>query len=160
MNDIVIIGLGQSFRGDDAAGLEAVRRWQAEHPSTSVRVEVVGLPGLQLLELLKGARAAIIVDAVQSGAPPGAIHLLHDAEIAPFTAGSDSAHGWGVAETLALGRQLSAEELPAQITLIGIEMAQAALGQPLSPAVTAALPRAVEAIETQVRLHHSSPLTL
>lgn len=158
MSGIVIIGLGQSFRGDDAAGLEAVRRWQAEHPASDARVERVGLPGLQLLELLKGARAAIIVDAVQSGAEPGAIHILRDADIAPFTVGSDSAHGWGVAESLALGRQVCPDEMPAQITLIGIEAAQMGLGQPLSAPVAAALPQAVEAIEAQVRLDQGSPM--
>jgi hydrogenase maturation protease len=158
MADIVIVGLGQSFRGDDAAGLEAVRRWRAAHPAPEVRVEMVGLPGLQLLELLKGARAAIIVDAVQSGAEPGAIHILRGADIAPFTAGSDSAHGWGVAETLALGRQLCPDEMPAQITLIGIEVAQMALGQPFSAQVVAALPQAVEAIQQQIAQLQGSQL--
>ncbi len=149
--DTVVIGLGQALRGDDAAGREAVRLWRAAHPGAEARVELIGLPGLQLLEFLKGASAAVIVDAVQSGAPPGTLHLLNESEIAAFGAGAGSAHGFGVAETLALGRELCPDELPGTIVVVGIEIAQMELGQPLSPAVKAALPQAAQMIDSQVR---------
>ncbi len=32
---IAVIGIGQSLRGDDAAGLEAVRQWQEKYPKTA-----------------------------------------------------------------------------------------------------------------------------
>ena len=52
------------MRGDDAAGLETVRMWQAQHPDTAsrVKVEFSELPGLDILDLLEGVEAAIIVD--------------------------------------------------------------------------------------------------
>jgi hydrogenase maturation protease len=151
---IIVIGLGQSLRGDDAAGLEAVHRWQERHPGTAtrpeVRVELAELPGLGLLDLIEGAQAAVIVDAVQSGAPPGTLHRLGPDDLAAFTPDAGSAHGWGVAETLQLGRSLSPSLGDCRITLIGIEAAQMELGTGLSPQVEAALAGAVEMIEEEV----------
>lgn len=154
VNQIVIIGLGQTLRGDDAAGLEAVRLWERTYPATAalpqVRVEYAESPGLTLLSLLDGAEKALLVDAVQSNAPPGSIHILDEADLPVFLQGAASAHGWGVAETLALGRQAGLIDLPEQITLLGIEMLQAEVGTGLSPAVQQALPEVALSIEQRI----------
>ncbi len=146
---IKIIGIGQSLRGDDAAGLSAVRLWvdtfQARHPQ--VQVELVELPGIGLLNILEGARLAILVDAVHSSATPGTLHRLTADQLESFGAGSGSAHGWGVAETLSLGRQLAPENLPAELIIIGIKAGQLNLGEALSPEVKTCLPEAVKLIE-------------
>lgn len=154
-NQIVVIGLGQTLRGDDAAGLEAVRLWERTYPTTAahpqVRVEYAESPGLTLLSLLEGAEKALLVDAVQSHAPPGSIHLLNETDLPTFLQGAASAHGWGVAETLALGRQAGLMDLPKQITLLGIEMLQAEVGASLSPSVQQALPNVALSIEKCIR---------
>lgn len=149
---LVIVGIGQSLRGDDAAGLEAVKLWQARYSGEHfVRVELAEAPGMALLDLMRGASSAILVDAVEGGARSGSVHLVSEAQIERFVSGSGSAHGWGVAETLALARQLDPESLPARIAIIGIEVASFALGAPLSPSVAAALPAAAELIQQQVQ---------
>lgn len=152
---LVIIGLGQALRGDDAAGLEAVRLWERTFPATAsqpwLRIEYAESPGLTLLSLLAEADSALLVDAVQSGAPAGTIHLLREADIPAFLQGAASAHGWGVAETLALGRQAGLLDLPAQITLLGIEATHLEVGSGLSPAVQQALPEAALTIEKFVQ---------
>src|SRR5512142_676272 len=108
MTKVAVVGIGQGLRGDDAAGLEAVRRWQEKFPETAsrpeVRVEMNELPGLALLGLIEDAEAAVLVDAVQSSALPGTIHLLKQEELSAFASHAKTAHGWGVAETLDLGR--------------------------------------------------------
>ena len=150
---LTIIGIGQSLRGDDGAGLAAVRCWQEMYPAQhlDVRVELAESPGLGLLNLLEDADAAILVDAVRSGASPGSLHRLGECDIAAFLDGTNSAHGWGVAETLALSRQLDPDSLPVQLVLIGIEAGQVALGKNLSPAVTASLPEAARLIQETVK---------
>jgi len=151
---IKIIGIGQSLRGDDAAGLEAVRLWQETYRSTqarlAVQVELVELPGVSLLNLLEGSQAAILVDAIRSDARPGTIQVLSEKQLAVFTQGSGSAHGWGVAETLSLGRQLLPSSMPEKLVLIGIEASQLRLGEALSPEVNSALPEAARLIEQHV----------
>jgi len=149
MHKITIIGIGQSFRGDDAVGLEAIRRWREEFDETAsrseVQVEVCELPGLGLLDLFEGADSVLLVDAVQSGARVGTIHRIGPEELAAFSADSNSAHGWGVAETLSLAQQLGLTLPP--IHLIGIEAGQMDLGAGLSPEVEAALTAACLLIE-------------
>jgi hydrogenase maturation protease len=150
--NILVLGIGQSLRGDDAAGLEAVRRWQTLHPATAarVRVEVTELPGLGLLDLLKGMDAAVLVDAVRSEQPAGTLLVLGQDDLAAFTPGSGSAHGWGAAETLALGRRLNPSLADLRLTLIGIAGTDFSMGAELRPEVRAALDKAAEAIERKV----------
>lgn len=148
---LLVIGLGQSLRGDDAVGLEAVRRWQAEYPETArntdLVVESAPLPGLSLLSFLECAEAAILVDAMQSGAPAGTVRLLDREDLASFDAGSGSAHGWGVAETLAMAEALYKEKLPQRLNLLAVEAGTMELGQPMSAPVEAALPAIVKRLQ-------------
>jgi hydrogenase maturation protease len=148
---IVIIGLGQSFRGDDEAGLSAVRHWEDAFLSGRVdpriRVELAESPGIGLLALMDGADTAILVDAVHSDDDPGTIHSLTEADLGAFQAGSSSAHGWGVAETLALGRSTALYSLPEKLIIVGIEIGQVNMGAGLSPAVEDSIPKAAKVIQ-------------
>ena len=150
---IAVIGIGQSLRGDDAAGLEAVRLWQEKYPQSAarVRMELAELPGSGLLDLLEGIDAAILVDAVHSSAAPGTLIRIGPEDLASFTPDARSAHGWGVAETLQLGRSLYPSLASCCITLIGIVGKQFDLGAGLSPEVRATLAGAVERIEKVVQ---------
>jgi hydrogenase maturation protease len=150
---LVVIGLGQELRGDDAVGIEVVRRWELEYPETAnlpdLQVEIAGLAGLDLLNLMEGMQAAILVDAVQSGAAPGSLHELGPEELASFEAGAGSAHDWGVAETLAMAEALG-NALPGRLLLLAVEAGDMSLGAGLSPAVQGVLPQAVERLQEQV----------
>lgn len=152
---IKVIGVGQSLRGDDAAGLIAVRHWldtcQARHGYPNVHVELSELPGLGLLSLLEGSRFAILVDAMHSNARPGTVQVLNEDQLAAFQPGSGSAHGWGVAETISFGRQLMPSTIPEKIVLIGIQVGQINLGEGLSPEVASAFPKVARLIEQFVR---------
>lgn len=152
---ITVIGVGQTLRGDDAAGIEAVRRWEQAYTESAsrpnVRVQYSELPGLSLLDLLEGFNVAVIVDAVEGMSHPGRVHKLGLHELESFPSGAKSAHGWGVAETLKLGQQLGMIPPQCRIRLVGIEAEQIGMGSPLSPAVEQALPAACEAIETEVK---------
>jgi len=148
---IKILGIGHSMRGDDEVGLEITRRWRdsqgADYPQYTIEAETAESPGLTLLGLIAGLDAAILVDAVQSGAPPGTLHKLIEEDLLDFSAGTGSTHRWGTAETLSLGRKLAPEDLPERIFIIGVEAVQFTLGEGLSPAVRNAIPEAVEMID-------------
>lgn len=150
-----MIGIGQTLRGDDAAGMEAVRRWQEMFPDTAGRPEIIAqfseLPGLGLLDLLDGFDAVLLVDAVQSSAQPGHIHRLGIEDLAAFGTETKSAHGWGVAESVQLGLQVKPSLAAVHIRLVGIEAQQVQLGQQMSSAVLAAIPDACQAIEKEIQ---------
>lgn len=151
--EIAVIGIGQSLRGDDAAGLESVRLWQRLYSASASRisVELCELPGLALLDLLDGLDAAILVDAVHGPFTPGHLVRVGPDELAAFTPDSQSAHGWGVAETLSLGRSLYPALAQCRITLIGITGGQFDLGAGLSPEVQTSLREAASRIEEEVQ---------
>lgn len=152
MKRVLVLGIGQSLRGDDAAGLEVVRQWRERFPETAgrpeVRVEASELPGLALLDLLGEVGAAVIVDAVQSAHPPGTVHRLTEEELQSFTSDARSAHGWGLAETLRMASQVM-EALP-QIRIVGMTAGQMEMGAGLSSSVADAIAKACEVLEEEV----------
>jgi hydrogenase maturation protease len=141
------------LRRDDSAGLEVVRLWCSRFPESAaqVQVELSELPGLTLLEMLGGADIAVLVDAVQASKPAGTILRLVSEDLASFTPETGSAHGWGVAESLQMGRLLYPWLEKCRITLIGIVGKDFSFGMELSPEVRGALAQAVELVEQGVQ---------
>jgi hydrogenase maturation protease len=155
--NILVVGVGQSLRGDDAAGLEAVKLWQLSHPerATQVHVEIIELPGLALLDLFKSYQAVILVDAVKTPASPGTIIHLSNAELESNTLQAGSAHGVGVAETLRLGCAVDPEFAQVQVKIIGIVGKEFKMGAGLSPEVRVVLEEAANHIELAINEFHS-----
>jgi hydrogenase maturation protease len=141
---IRVIGIGNEWRGDDAVGLLAARRL---HRMIGGRAEVIeaGGEGMELLELMKGARVALLVDAVRGGQAPGTIHRL-DVSSGPIAPALflRSTHAIGVAEAVELARTLGV--LPPKVIVYGIEAVDMEVGQPLSPPVEQALDEVVQLV--------------
>ena len=130
-----IVGIGNALRGDDAVGLVVARRLHELVPAADV-IERSGEPAELLEKLGDGVETVVLVDAVSSGARPGAVHRLDASDGALPFAASASTHGLGLAETVELGRALDC--LPARLLVYGIEGAAFELGAPLSPDVARA----------------------
>jgi hydrogenase maturation protease len=147
------------MRGDDAVGVQVVEAWSRQHAQTAahplVHISFEPLPGLALLDQLSGFQAAILVDAVLgsadgTGVPSGALFHLDPGDLASFTRGTGSAHGWGVAESLKLAEAMGREDMPETITILGVGGKQVEIGAGLSPEVESALPEAVAALNRLV----------
>jgi hydrogenase maturation protease len=144
---ILILGLGNPLITDDSVGLRVaneLRPLLADRADVEVSEDYWG--GLRLMERMIGFNAAIVIDAIQTGAPPGTIHLLTPNSIA--TQRSASAHDVNLATALEFGRQAEAN-LPEndRIRLVGIEAEDILnFGEQCTPAVQAAIPQAVEAV--------------
>ena len=78
----LLIGLGNDLRGDDAAGL-LVARAAREHEHRGIEIVESGGEPVDLLDAWEGAEAAVVADAVTSGAEPGAVHRI-DAAAGPL----------------------------------------------------------------------------
>src|SRR5262245_5852827 len=68
-----LIGIGNRFRRDDAAGLEVVRRLRLAHPPGVILIEQEGEPA-SLIEAWSSADEALVVDGISSGSAPGRLH--------------------------------------------------------------------------------------
>ena len=140
----LIIGVGNEYRCDDAVGLIAARRLK-ERLADSVMVLEQNGDGAALIEAWRGSETVIIIDAVASGAAPGAIHRF-DANTRPIPKGAFrcSTHVFGVAEAIELSRALG--ELPRSLVVYGIEGKNFAAGVGLSPEVEKAACEAVRRV--------------
>ncbi len=144
---IVVIGIGNAFRGDDGAGLAVARAARALLPAAVEVVELDGEPA-RLVEAWDGAAAAFVVDAVRSGASVGSLHRLDAIEEAlPRWAPSGGSHALGAAEAVGLGRAL--DRLPAHLVVYGVEGATFDEGASLTPEVAAAVPVAASLLAAE-----------
>ena len=133
---VVAVGVGNSYRSDDGAGLAVAERLHEAAPE--VEVLTCEQEPLRLLDAWDGADLAIVVDAVASGAPPGTVHRF-DATIEPVpaTVFRGSTHALGVGDAIELARTLG--RLPERVLVFGIEGERFSAGEELSPAVAAAV---------------------
>ena len=142
---VVVIGVGNTMRADDAAGVLAVRRLR---PRAGVEIREQSGEATALLEALRGRAAALIVDAA-AGAEPGRLHRL-DAAAEPLPQGlfGVSSHGFGVAEGIELARALGA--LPPVCVVYALEGGRFETGAPMSETVARALPLLAEDITKDI----------
>lgn len=143
MSDVLVLCLGNALRRDDAVALHVARALQAA-PIPGVTVTTSARAGLYLLDDMEGYDRVVVVDAVQTGAhPPGTVHALPlEALHAPA---GPSPHAIGLPSALALARA-SGAPVPSRVELVLVEVAEMdTIGESLTPAVAAAIQRAVQA---------------
>jgi len=144
---VVVIGVGNALRADDAAGVLVARRLR---PRAGVEIREQSGEATALLEALRGRAAALIVDAA-AGAEPGRLHRL-DAAAEPLPQGlfGCSTHGFGLAEGIELARALGA--LPGACVVYALEGAQFATGAAMSAAVVGALEALASRVDAELDL--------
>jgi hydrogenase maturation protease len=75
--NILVAGIGNIFLGDDAFGVEVVRRMAALKLPQSVRVSDFGIRGFDLAYALQdGYETTILVDACPRGQAPGTLYVI------------------------------------------------------------------------------------
>ena len=144
MEQTLIIGVGNSFRGDDAAGIIAARNLKNLLPDHFDVKEMSG-EGVEIMEAIEKYPRVIIIDAVQSGSDPGRIHRLHAGqEKIPSDFFHYSTHAFSVAEAVEMSRAL--KQLPDDVTVFGIEGKTWEAGAEITPAVSQAIEQVTQMI--------------
>lgn len=142
---VVVIGVGNTTRGDDGVGRAAIQ--ELSNQGLSDDVDLVALDGeaTRLLDVWTERELAIVIDAAVSGSTPGTIHQVE--------VGVDRLSGWssnggthatGLTEAVALGAAL--DRLPRRLVLVGVEAADFTLGTGLSGTVKAVMPKVLELV--------------
>lgn len=175
-----IIGVGQEWRGDDAAGLLVARllklpqtrgggpvgpapggRTPGSAPSTEAasltpnrsQVTVLETSGSisDLLAAWDGADAVILADAVLAGGPPGKIYRFPVHEAALPAELFPAASTHAWGIAQAVALGQALQQLPPFLVVYGIEGQDFGIGQTLSPAVAKAIPTAARLILQEVQ---------
>ncbi len=142
----LVVGLGSVILADDGVGMHAARcvaeAVQADGLS-GVDVLELGTAGLSLLASLEGYDRLILLDAIVTGAAPGTIHELSEADVAK-TAHLGAGHEADLPTALAFGRRALGAGMPEDVVVIAVEAEDlTTFSEAPTPAVAAAIPEVV-----------------
>jgi hydrogenase maturation protease len=97
---------------------------------------------MELVDIMRGRKKVIIVDAVDASSEPGAVFRFGPAQLAELRQMSVSVHDIGVHEAISMLRLTG--ELPECITFYGIQPGSLAVHEGLTPEVAAAAEKVIE----------------
>jgi hydrogenase maturation protease len=141
---VLVIGVGNENRGDDAVGLTVSRQLREKLPHDAMVAEETG-DGARLMELWKGFDVVVLIDAVKSGAGPGTIHMF-EAHKSPLPTAllreEYSTHAFGIPQAIELARAMN--QLPRRLLVYGIEGECFDEGAHMSPTIERAARQLVE----------------
>jgi hydrogenase maturation protease len=150
---VLVAGIGNIFMGDDAFGVEVARRLAGRPLAAGVDVGDFGIRGIDLMYALgEGYDAAVFVDAVPRGEPPGTLSVI-EPELSEEGETMLDAHGMDPVKVLSLARQVGS--VPERILVVGCEPAVRMTGNEevvgeLSEPVREAIDDAVRLVESVV----------
>ena len=152
---VVVIGVGNALRGDDAAGLTVAEQIRASAPE-GVAVRVCEEEPSRLIDAFGDADVAYLVDAVSTGAQAGTVHRF-DASDGPVPSleRRSSTHALGIGEAIELARVLG--RLPRRTIFVGIEGSDFIAREGLTPAVADGVARASATVLEEVAACTSEP---
>lgn len=138
---VFVVGVGNIFLGDDAFGVEVVKKLATMPLPEGVQVTDFGIRGIHLaFQLLEGYETVILVDAVPRGEPPGTVYVI-EAETEVEGGGLFDAHTMNPQNVLAMLTDLGGHI--DRLLIVGCEPADVGEGMGLSEPVAQAVDQAV-----------------
>ncbi len=145
---VTIFGVGSRMMRDERAGIAVLEELARRTLPPGVRLRETGTDAYGLATDLEETDAAIVVDCAQMGKEPGTVLVFSPEEAeSTFLDRRMSLHSLDVLSVIQLARQLGCA---ATIRIVGIQPATVEVGDELSEAVAAAVPRAVALVEREV----------
>jgi len=146
-----IVGVGSQIMGDDGLGKHVVDELAAGPVGTREDVSLThaGTMAFFALEAMSGCELGIVIDAIETGDPPGTVHRYRyvdggfEGPVPDITL-----HDFSFVDALQAGTE--AYELPPELLVYGVEPATIEPSLELSDRVQRAVPRLVEAIMEQL----------
>ena len=155
LQKILVAGIGNELRQDDAFGMELVKRLNPKDLPKGVKIFEVGIGGIHLVQELHNAYDILImVDAVEWGETPGHVYIRQVESIADIDkmpihekrAFLADMHYTNPTRALMLAKALGV--LPPKVYILGCEAAEHddfAIG--MSEVVQAAIPKAIKKLK-------------
>jgi hydrogenase maturation protease len=138
----VVLGVGNDLYRDEGVGVLVARALAEEVLPEGVTVIEGAVGGMNLLYDMEGAGRVILIDAVDMGMAPGTVQVFTpaDVEMVPLSTVA-SLHQVGLEQVLALGELIG---ICPQVTIVGIQPQEIALGFGLTEVVAEAAQEALQ----------------
>ena len=135
-SSVLVLGIGNLIMTDDGVGVRVVHLLQERYRfPDNVTVMDGGTLGLDLLHYLEGVKRLLVVDAVETGGPPGTLVRLTGDEINIAFRTKLSPHQMGLQDLLLVAELQGFA--PEEMVLLGVQPGEIGMGIDLTPAVEA-----------------------
>ncbi len=147
MCQTVVVGCGSLLLADSGVGICSARQLRLQPlPGGVVVYEDHNQDGT-VLDLILGARRAVLIAPTLSDKRPGTVRRFHRSDPESWKALFRAIHGVGLADALKLGELTRPEGLPADMVVVGVEIKDASTYHVgLSDEVEAALPNVIKQV--------------
>lgn len=149
-SDIVVLGIGNALRCDEGVAIHALRQLAADYPLAGhVRIIDGGVVGLDLLPMMEGCDALLVIDAINAGKPPGSVIRIEGEDAPSGFLQKLSMHQAGLFDLLALLQVRNAK--PPRLVIWGVQPASIEWNLEMSQTVSAAMPELLQGIAAELR---------
>jgi hydrogenase maturation protease len=141
---VLVLGMGNILLEDEGLGIRALELLQLRYEIPQ-ELELLdgGTTGMGLLDVISGRQHLLVLDAVQTGDPPGTLVKLSGEDVPVYFGMRISPHQLGLSDVLAT-LELSGER-PAAVTVLGLVPQSLEMCLELSDLVHSKLDSLVEA---------------
>lgn len=146
---ILVLGMGNILLEDEGLGVRALEALgQRYEIPDSVELLDGGTTGMGLLDDISGRECLIVLDAVQTGDPPGAQVRLSGDDVPVYFGLRVTPHQLGLADVLAT-LALSGDS-PSTVTVLGLVPESLEMSLELSPLIQSRLDELVDAAAAEI----------
>ncbi len=146
---VLVLGLGNVLLEDEGLGIHALKLLQQRY-EFSPEVEFLdgGTSGMALIDVVSSRKHLLVLDAVQTGDPPGTLVKMCDQDVPVYFGIKVTFHQLGLADVLAT-LELGGEQ-PEHVTVLGLVPESLELSLDLSEQVQSRLDGLVEAAASEL----------
>jgi len=151
----LLVGLGNLLKRDEGVGVVVAQRLSRRRLPPDVQVHEAGTSALDLADYLEGRRLVVVVDALESGGPPGAVYRFFPDQLRPCVRSGWSLHDLHFLDALNEVRLIG--DAPREVVIFAVQVADSTTGIGLSAPVRRALPRLLTLVADELGLRASVP---
>ena len=147
---VLVLAMGNILLEDEGLGIHALNMLQRQY-ELPPEVECLdgGTSGMALLDLISRRKHLLVLDAVQTGDPPGTLVKMDDQDVPVYFGLRVTPHQLGLSDVLA-SLKLN-EEQPDQVTVLGLVPVSLEMSLELSADINARLGHLIEAVADELR---------
>jgi hydrogenase maturation protease len=141
--------MGNILLTDEGLGVRALEAFRARYEiPEGVELLDGGTTGMGLLDDIGGRAHLLVLDAVQTGAPPGTLSVLRGEQVPVYFGRRATPHQLGLSDVLAT-LELAGEK-PPNVTVLGLVPDSLELSLELSETIGGQLDRLVDALVSEL----------